>query len=47
MCVNAIFMEAHLYMINSLKTYLYELVGMKTRMQKIVSWFPEGNTSLL
>ena len=45
-CINALFMEAHLHIINALKTYLYELIGMKTRMQKIVSWFPEGNTPL-
>ena len=45
-CINDLFMEAHFYMINTLKAYLYELIGMKTRMQKIVSWFPEMNTPL-
>lgn len=44
--INALFIEGHLLQFNALKTYLYELVGQKTRMQKIASWFPEGNTTL-
>lgn len=38
-CINSLFVEAHLHQFNGLKTYLYELVGNKTRMQKITSWF--------
>ena len=45
-CINALFMGAHFIQLNSLKTYLYELIGHKTRMQKIVSWFPEGAETL-
>lgn len=45
-CINSLFVESHIHQFNSLKTYLYELVGSKTRMQKIISWFPEGNTVL-
>lgn len=45
-CINSLFIEAHLHQFNGLKTYLYELVGNKTRMQKIASWFPEGNKPL-
>ena len=45
-CINALFIEAHFHMINALKTYLYELIGIKTRMQKIASWFPDVNTPL-
>lgn len=45
-CINSLFVEAHLHQFNGLKTYLYELVGNKTRMQKIASWFPEGNQPL-
>lgn len=45
-CINALFMDAHIHQFNGLKTYLYELVGNKTRLQKIASWFPEGNESL-
>lgn len=39
-CINNLFMWAYLINFNTLKTYLYELIGHKTRMQKIASWFP-------
>lgn len=45
-CINALFLDANIHQFNGLKTYLYELVGNKTRLQKIVSWFPEGNKPL-
>lgn len=44
--INSLFLEAMFLQLNALKTYLYELVGYKTRMQKMTSWFPEGGTSL-
>ena len=44
--INTLFTEAHFLQLNALKTYLYELVGYKTRMQKIVSWFPETDIKL-
>ena len=44
--INTLFVEAHFLQLNALKTYLYELVGYKTRMQKIVSWFPETDIKL-
>lgn len=45
-CINALFVDAHIHQFNGLKTYLYELLGNKARMQKIASWFPERNTPL-
>ena len=45
-CINSLYVDAHIHQINGLKTYLYELVGNKARMQKVASWFPEGSTSL-
>lgn len=45
-CINSLFIDSLMHQFNTLKTYLYELVGYKTRMQKIASWFPEGNTTL-
>jgi len=44
--INTLFFEAHLLQFGSLKSYLYELVGQKTRMQKMISWFPEVETPL-
>ena len=44
--INTLFVEAHFLQLNALKTYLYELIGYKTRMQKIVSWFPETDATL-
>ncbi len=44
--INTLFLEANFLQLNSLKTYLYELVGYKTRMQKIVSWFPQTDEIL-
>jgi len=32
--------------INALKSYLYEIVGQKTRIQKIVSWFEDIDKSI-
>lgn len=46
-CINDLFMWAYLINFNTLKTYLYELIGNKTRMQKIASWFPEGAETLV
>ena len=45
-CINSLLFEAYIYQFHALKTYLYELVGSKTRMQKMTSWFPEGNSEL-
>ena len=45
-CINSLFVDAHIHQFNGLKTYLYELIGNKSRMQKVVSWFPEGNQTL-
>lgn len=44
-CINTLYVEAGMMCFSLLKTYLYELVGYKTRMQKIISWFP-GDQSL-
>lgn len=44
--INHLFLEAMALNLNALKTYLYELIGNKTRMQKIVSWFPIGDETL-
>lgn len=44
--INSLFLNALIFNINALKAYLYEVVGQKTRMQKIVSWFPDVNQSL-
>lgn len=44
--LNTLFINALLLNINALKTYIYELVGHKTRMQKMVSWFPEGDQTI-
>src|SRR6056297_540436 len=40
--INSLFLEAMFLNLNALKTYLYELVGHKTRMQKMASWISEG-----
>lgn len=45
-CINALFLESHLHMVNGLRVYLYWLVGMKTRLQKITSWFNEFDIPL-
>lgn len=42
MMLNWIFIEATIINLYSLKTFIYEIVGEKTRMQKMASWFPEG-----
>lgn len=39
-CINSLYIEGSMLNFNGLKTYIYELVGAKTRMQKIASWFP-------
>jgi hypothetical protein len=44
--INTLFFEGSVLQLNALKTYLYELVGYKTRMQKIASWIPECNMTL-
>lgn len=44
--INSLFLEANFLQLNALKTYLYELIGYKTRMQKMLSWFSEINESL-
>lgn len=38
--INTLFIQSHLLHFNSLKAFLYELIGIKTRMQKMVSFFP-------
>ena len=40
-CINSLYVDASIIQLNALKTYLYELVGYKTRIQKMVSWFPK------
>ncbi len=44
--INSLYIESLFLQVNSLKSYLYELIGLKTRMQKMASWFPEGLVSL-
>lgn len=44
--INSLFVESYLLQFNSLKVYLYELVSLKTRMQKILSWFPEASRDI-
>lgn len=44
--INSLFFEASVLGIEILKTFLYDLVGHKTRMQKMVSWFPVGDEPL-
>ncbi len=44
--LNTLYLESHLLNLNALRTYLYELVGYKTRMQKMLSWLPEANESM-
>ncbi len=44
--INSLFIEANFLQLNSLKTYLYELVGFKTRMQKMLSWIPNVRETL-
>lgn len=44
--LNTLFFEGSILQLCALKIYLYELVGYKTRMQKIASWIPETNERL-
>jgi len=44
--INSLFLFALVFNISALKTYLYELVGEKTRMQKIISMFPGVKQSI-
>ena len=44
--LNSLFINALLHNINALKTYIYEVVGHKTRMQKMASWFPDINQTI-
>jgi hypothetical protein len=44
--INSLFFEALVLNLNILKTFLYDLVGHKTRTQKIVSWAPEIDQSI-
>ncbi|CCU79048.1 hypothetical protein HSACCH_01054 [Halanaerobium saccharolyticum subsp. saccharolyticum DSM 6643] len=44
--INTLFFEAMFLNLSALKTYLYELVGHKTRMQKMASLVSEGDISL-
>ncbi len=36
--INSLFIMASAYQIYALKVYLYELIGQKTRIQKMASW---------
>jgi hypothetical protein len=38
--INDLFIRALAHQFNSLKAWLYRLVGHKTRIQKVISWFP-------
>lgn len=44
--INSLYLNASFFNINALKTYLYEVVGQKTRMEKMFSWFPNVNQSI-
>lgn len=44
--INSLFIKALTYNIPSLRVYLYELVGVKTRMQKMVSFFSKSPKNL-
>lgn len=44
--INSIFLKASFMNMNVVKTFIYELVGEKTRMQKMASWFQEANIPL-
>lgn len=44
--INSLYINAMIFNINALKTFVYELVGHKTRMQKVISWFPESNQTI-
>lgn len=39
--INSLYFDASFIGFNSLKVFLYELISNKTRMQKMISWFPE------
>lgn len=45
-CINSLFFDANILQLNALKVYLYELIGNKTRMQKIISWFPNCDETI-
>lgn len=45
-CINLLILDAYALQLNTLKVYLYELVGAKTRMQKMLSWQPIKDTSI-
>lgn len=45
-CINYLFWESYIHQFHALRTYLYELIGYKTSLQKIASWFPKGNIVL-
>ena len=42
-CINALYYEAVVCQCYALKTFLYDLIGEKTRLQKMISWFPDTN----
>ncbi len=44
--INSLFVEAYLMQLNALKIYLYELVGYKTRTQKMLSYMFESEEKL-
>ena len=44
--INNLYFEASFLNLNILKTYLYDLVGQKTRMHKMFSLYPMGDQSL-
>jgi hypothetical protein len=44
--INSLFLEASFLQINVVKTYIYELIGKKTKMQKMLSWVPEVNETM-
>lgn len=45
-CINSLFFDANILQLNALKAYLYELIGNKTRMQKMISWFSECDETI-
>ena len=44
--INSLFLMASVHQIYVLKVYLYELIGKKTRIQKMASWISEDTVNI-
>jgi len=44
--INSLFIDSYFYQFHTLRAYLYELIGNKTRMQKSASWLQPMNIPL-